>query len=98
MSRDDQVEADPLDDIDVDLSAQNLLLAAANHDLDAIRELLKTTPATFQDADTGYTPLHAAIAACEEEQANGVHHEASSQREAELLKAAETVRLLLQSG
>jgi protein arginine N-methyltransferase 2 len=89
---------DPLTSINVDLSAQSLLLASANHDLDAIRELLKEVPASVQDPDTGYTPLHTAITACEREQINGFHDEENDNREEELAKAADTVRLLLQSG
>ena len=96
-------EDDPLASIDVDLSAQSLLLAAANHDLEAIKDLLKTTSATVQDADTGYTPLHAAVAACEPDadqtQVNGFHEDdTTAPRQQELTKAAEAVRLLLQSG
>lgn len=92
---------DPLDQIETDLDAQSLLLASANHDLEAIRNLLKTTPATVQDAETGFTPLHAAIASCEEDdvkQMNGDHVEESAERKKELESAAESVRLLLQSG
>lgn len=55
-------------DIDTDLSAQSLLLAATNHDLIALRNLLRTTSANVQDEDTGYTPLHAAVAAFEPEE------------------------------
>jgi protein arginine N-methyltransferase 2 len=91
-------EDDPLASVDVDLSAQSLLLASANHDLAAIKELLKTTPATVQDADTGFTPLHAAIAACEQEEVNGRGGEETDHRREEFANAAEAVRLLLQSG
>ncbi|KIW05731.1 uncharacterized protein PV09_03588 [Verruconis gallopava] len=92
-------EVDPLESVDVDLSAQSLLLAAANHDLEAIKDLLKTTPATVQDADTGFTPLHAAVAACEQaEDISGANEESREGRKAEISKAADTVRLLLQSG
>jgi protein arginine N-methyltransferase 2 len=95
-------EDDLLVSVDLDLSAQSLLRASANHDLTAIKELLKTTAATVQDADTGFTPLHAAIAACEQEavQVNGNHDhgEESEARKKELENAAEAVKLLLQSG
>ena len=44
---------------------QLILLAASNHNLEALRTLLRTGSANVQDPDTGYTPLHCAIAACE---------------------------------
>lgn len=94
-------EDDPLA-VNLDLTAQSLLLAAANHDLPALRDLLKTTPATVQDPDTGYTPLHTAIAACEpdaEPNASGNDLGAAEQERSKTLDAgAESVRLLLQSG
>ena len=49
----------------IDLDVQSLLLASSNHDLTAMRNLLKTGSANVQDPETGFTPLHAAIAACE---------------------------------
>ncbi|KAK3724405.1 Arginine N-methyltransferase 2 [Vermiconidia calcicola] len=51
--------------IDADTTTEEILLAATNHDLDALRKLFQTNDAKVQDADTGYSPLHAAIAACE---------------------------------
>jgi protein arginine N-methyltransferase 2 len=94
-------EDDPLK-IDIDLTTQSLLLAAANHDLSALKDLLKTTPATVQDSETGFTPLHAAIAACEPSEEHQSNGESLKNGEDEQQKtneaAAETVRLLLQSG
>lgn len=52
-------------DIDTDLQTQSLLLVAAHHDIPALRNLLRNTSANVQDSETGFTPLHAAIAACE---------------------------------
>ena len=49
----------------IDLDVQSLLLASSRHDLEAMRNLLKTGSANVQDPETGFTPLHAAIAACE---------------------------------
>jgi protein arginine N-methyltransferase 2 len=93
---------DDLLKVDVDLTTQSLLLAAANHDLSALKDLLKTTPATVQDSETGFTPLHAAIAACESSEERHINGDASGSSEEEQKKileaAAETVRLLLQSG
>jgi protein arginine N-methyltransferase 2 len=50
----------------VDLVTQTILLHASNHDLAALKPLLRQPGnASVQDPETGYTPLHAAIAACE---------------------------------
>ena len=49
----------------IDLEVQSLLLASGQHDLATMRNLLKGGSANVQDTETGYTPLHAAIAACE---------------------------------
>lgn len=46
------------------LQDQCILLAAANHDLESLRKLLRAGSANVQDSDTGFTPLHSAIAAC----------------------------------
>ncbi|KAF2477749.1 arginine N-methyltransferas-like protein [Lindgomyces ingoldianus] len=56
---------DPAFQVETDLQTQSLLLAAANHDVRALRDLLRNTSANVQDTETGFTPLHAAIAACE---------------------------------
>ena len=48
---------------DTDLQAQLILLAASHHNLESLRTLLRTGSASVQDPDTGFTPLHAAIAA-----------------------------------
>lgn len=51
--------------IDADTTTEEILLAATNHDLDALRKLFEKNDAKVQDADSGFSPLHAAIAACE---------------------------------
>ncbi|PYH43143.1 protein-arginine N5-methyltransferase [Aspergillus saccharolyticus JOP 1030-1] len=65
---------DPSDDliINVDLDIQDLLLAASQHDLAKLRRLIRTNPSpslanpvNARDPETGFTPLHAAVAACE---------------------------------
>ncbi|MCJ1386820.1 Arginine N-methyltransferase 2 [Xylographa soralifera] len=56
---DSQTEPDP------ELEAQLILLAASNHNLEALRTLLRAGSANVRDLDTGYTPLHSAIATCE---------------------------------
>lgn len=89
--------------IDVDLDVQEILLAASQHDLAKLRRLVRTQSqlpdaANVKDPETGYSPLHSAIAACEPEtddKANG----ATSTIDPEVLKSGvETVKLLLQEG
>ena len=55
---------------EVDIEVQSVLFAASQHDVPSLRKLLQvdsTAPANVQDPETGFTPLHAAIAACEPE-------------------------------
>ena len=58
----------------VELHLQEILLAASQHDLTTLRHLLRSyafsncKSVDVQDPETGYTPLHAAIAACEAEE------------------------------
>lgn len=71
-----------LHDINVDLPTQEILLAASQHDVPRLRDLIRTfhnsraedenaidvpNPVNVKDPETGYTPLHAAIASCERE-------------------------------
>lgn len=52
-------------DIDVDTRTQEILLASSNHDLTTLKPFLRVPgAASVQDSETGFTPLHAAIAAC----------------------------------
>lgn len=100
-------------EIDVDLDVQEILLAASQHDMPKLRRLVRTQSAlpdaaNVKDPETGYSPLHAAIAACEPEtddQANAVngasngHPEPGKALDAEVLKSGvDTVKLLLQEG
>ena len=91
--------------------AQSLLLAAAKHDVIAVNNLLRNTSANVQDAETGFTPLHAAIAACgphEVDISNGKVNHADKQnqsraRPAEVSRvdqeaAGNVVKLLLENG
>ncbi|KAF2240583.1 arginine N-methyltransferase 2 [Trematosphaeria pertusa] len=103
---------DPAFAIETDLQTQSILLAAANHDIAALRNLLRNSSANVQDPETGFTPLHAAIAACEPgtEEANRVNGhengdrngvregEDSEERTQELEGAVKTVRLLFENG
>ena len=50
---------------DDDRGTHQLLLAASQHDTRQLQMLLRTRSASVQDPETGFTPLHAAIAACE---------------------------------
>lgn len=105
---------DPNLEIDVDLNVQEILLAASQHDIRKLRELLRSgnrteNPVNVKDPETGYTPLHAAIAACEpdDESAstggvpNGVHTEncePHSEQDRILQAGRDTVKFLLQEG
>ncbi|KAI5363773.1 putative arginine N-methyltransferase 2, S-adenosyl-L-methionine-dependent methyltransferase [Septoria linicola] len=59
------VQEDPNMQVDTDTTNDEILLAATNHDLEALQKLLRTGSARIQDPDTGFSPLHAAIASCE---------------------------------
>ena len=61
---------------DLELETQEILLASSNHDLETLRTLLRAGSANVQDPDTGFTPLHAAIAACEPDPENAASVEA----------------------
>ena len=51
---------------DEEIQTQLILLAAANHDVESLRSLLRKGSASAQDPETGFTPLHSAIAALED--------------------------------
>ncbi|KAI5304877.1 Arginine N-methyltransferase 2 [Ascosphaera pollenicola] len=101
-------EQDKLDAIDIDVVTQEILLAASEHDVPKLRRLVRqhdrqgNNAANVKDSETGYTPLHAAIAACEPEdatEANGVAEPGQNQVSPETLeKARATVEWLLQDG
>lgn len=59
---DDRIVVTMPEEPDPDLEVQKLLLAASQHNLEALRALLRTASANVQDSETGYTPLHVAIA------------------------------------
>ncbi|KAF2005787.1 arginine N-methyltransferase 2 [Amniculicola lignicola CBS 123094] len=101
---------DPAFELETDLSTQSILLAAANHDITALRDLLRNTSANVQDLETGFTPLHAAIAALEpddkpsgDEKLNGHTNgespeEPAAERKEEIEAAVKTMKLLFQNG
>jgi protein arginine N-methyltransferase 2 len=56
---------DPAMVIDLDTTTQEILLAASNHDIPTLKPFLRVPgAASVQDPETGFTPLHSAIAAC----------------------------------
>ncbi|KAH7410257.1 S-adenosyl-L-methionine-dependent methyltransferase [Phaeosphaeria sp. MPI-PUGE-AT-0046c] len=100
---------DPAFQTETDLQTQSVLLAAAKHDTASLRNLLRNSSANVQDSETGFTPLHAAIAACEpnEEQKDGQRnretHEAGAngakaEQEQEVEAAVKTMKLLFENG
>ena len=105
------MEAEVVPEIDPDIQAQSILLAASQHNFQSLRTLLRAGSANVQDPETGFTPLHAAVAACESSQnvsddsettvghvngtANGDH---GSTAESDVEAAAKTMKLLLQNG
>ena len=103
---DEQATQEP----DGELQDQSILLAASKHDIETLRTLLRKGSASVQDPETGFTPLHAAIAACEDAEplSNGIESDQTVNGEAaaqsngatgsDVEAAAKTLRLLLQRG
>lgn len=102
---------DPTTTIDVDLDIQEILLAASQHDIPKLRRLIRLTagvanPANVKDPETGFSPLHAAIAACEpddeedDDAVNGAGEQAekATKQNSAAESGAETVKFLLQEG
>lgn len=103
---------DPNLEINVDIDVQEILLAASQHDVRKLRELIRSNtmaenPVNVKDPETGYTPLHAAIAACEPDDdddaaPNGDAHtegaDKQSEREELIQTGMDTVKFLLQEG
>jgi protein arginine N-methyltransferase 2 len=98
---------DPEFDTQTDLSTQSILLAAAHHDTTALRNLLRNTSANVQDSETGFTPLHAAIAACEPDEddaakanghTNGDSNGVAEDQKQEIESAVKTIKLLFENG
>ena len=92
--------------IDTDTTADEVLLAATNHDLETLRKLLREPDlAKVQDSDTGFSPLHAAIASCEPDDEEmkddaGVNREGDAVHGKALEEEAAlvTVKLLFENG
>lgn len=93
-----ELDDDPLSGVSLDYEAQSILLAAAHHDIAALKDLLRTGSANAQDPETGYTPLHAAIGACASPE-DGEGDDADAGTDAtDVRKAEETVKLLFENG
>ena len=92
-------------DVNVDLDIQEILLVASQHDIAKLRSLIRTheqvaNPANVKDPETGFTPLHAAIAACEpeeeeEKQTNGTEGKNQEEQGKVAQSGLKTVRFLL---
>jgi protein arginine N-methyltransferase 2 len=81
---------------EVDINTQTILLHASNHDLAALKPLLRQPGnASVQDPETGYTPLHAAIDACGS--ADNLGRE-EGEEEVDIEKAKAVVKELFLSG
>lgn len=89
---------------DVDITTQEILLAAAHHDIPRLRVLLRNSTANVQDPETGCTPLHSAIAACapsEDQHVNGNASESTKSEavaEEDVDAAEKTIKFLFQNG
>ncbi|KAF7197346.1 Protein arginine N-methyltransferase 2 [Pseudocercospora fuligena] len=98
-----EAQQDPNMQVDTDTTDDEVLLAATNHDLEALKKLLRTGSARIQDPESGFSPLHAAIAACEPDaevpseetnkEGDAVHGNALSED-----SALATIHLLFENG
>jgi protein arginine N-methyltransferase 2 len=96
---------DPSFEVEIDTNTQEILLHASNHDLVSLKPFLRIPGnASVQDQETGFTPLHAAIAACgsildkkcESKEINGANGEGDEKVDIEKAKAV--VKELFFSG
>ena len=105
------MESETVPDADAETQVQLILLAASHHNIDSLRTLLRAGSPNVQDVETGISPLHAAIAACEPGPNGGVNGESRNgdvngtangdkidTTEADIEAAAKTMKLLLQNG
>jgi type IV protein arginine methyltransferase len=106
--------ADASEEIHVNIGIQETLLAASQHNIPRLRQLIRSSnnienPVNVKDPETGYTPLHAAIAACEQDSSdskdsapNGRHSDdidgTVSEQERIQQTGRDTVKFLLQEG
>lgn len=111
----DNTNNDAIASINVDIDTQEILLAASQHNIRRLRELIRSNkteenPVNVRDPETGYTPLHSAIAASEPDEADTENEpaangdgESANQHAKEIKKSAlesgnDTVKFLLQEG
>jgi protein arginine N-methyltransferase 2 len=91
---------DPSFEVEIDTNTQEILLHASNHDLTSLKPFLRIPGnASVQDPETGFTPLHAAIAACErddDKELNGPNEVRNE--EVDIEKAKAVVKELFLSG
>lgn len=96
-----------LDSVDVDEGVQEVLLAASQHDIRRLTELIRSNqnpgnPVNVRDPETGCTPLHAAIAACEpdssDRQGQSQDGIANGDELSNLASGREIVKFLLEEG
>ncbi|SMR54730.1 unnamed protein product [Zymoseptoria tritici ST99CH_1A5] len=99
-----EANQDPAMAVDTNTLNDEILLAATNHDNEALKKLLKTGSARIQDPETGFSPLHAAIASCEAD--TDMNEEAGVEGEGDAVHsnaleedaALATVQLLIENG
>lgn len=99
------MDEDAAPTMDLDTTTSEILLAATNHDLDTLRPLLRNGSANVRDEDTGTTPLHAALLACEdadtsvhEDGTSGDIGDAISSKALQEEGAVKTIRYLFENG
>ncbi|GAB1218528.1 Arginine N-methyltransferase 2 [Aspergillus terreus] len=103
-------------EINVDLDVQEILLAASQHDIPKLRRLVRSkesigNPVNVKDPETGFSPLHAAIAACEPDEDDDNNNETvngdgvqingttnGEQNKDVVQSGVDTVKFLLQEG
>ncbi|KAL1311522.1 hypothetical protein AAFC00_001643 [Neodothiora populina] len=94
--------------VDTDTTIDEILLAASNHDIETLRQLFRQPngSANVQDPETGSTPLHAAIGACEPDEETAEDQKEMNVDEAATLSTAaleeedalKTVKFLMENG
>lgn len=94
--------------VDTDTTVDEILLAASNHDIEALRQLFRqpNASANVVDPETGSTPLHAAIGACEPDEETAEDQKDMNGDQAATLQTAaleeedalKTVKFLLENG
>ncbi|PYH71250.1 protein-arginine N5-methyltransferase [Aspergillus vadensis CBS 113365] len=97
---------DPNMALNLDLNIQEILLAASTHNIPLLRRLIRENqtsgnPANVKDPETGFSPLHAAIAACEEEENNDAEKQTNgvdTNADGDNAGVVETVKFLLGEG